>query len=168
MYAHGVGCGRDRFAAMEISEARHWFWILFALVLAVAVVGLVLALSAKNSSVDENKVAEEATAEVREELKGLNGAIEAADEFQEESDQQAAKDRRQIKAAIGEAEAGTKKRLKGLSNRVEGLEGEVEDLSGTTGKQAKQIEELVEDQETAEAELTRINQRLRNITAEGG
>lgn len=153
---------------MEIREARPWFWILFALVLAVAVVGLVLAISAKNSSVDESKVVAEATAEIREELKGLNGAIEAADEFQEESDKRAAQDRRQVNQAIEAAEAGTKKRLNGLSNRVEGLEGEVEDLSGTNAKQTKQIEELLADQETMEAELVRINQRLRNITAEGG
>jgi chromosome segregation ATPase len=153
---------------MEIREARPWFWILFLLVFAVAAVGLVLAISAKNSSVDENKVVEEATAEIKEELKGLNGAIEAADEFQEESDKQAAKDRRQIKTAIGEAEAGTKKRLNRLTNRVEGLEGEVEKLTGTSSKQAGQIEELVADQETIEAELVRINQRLRTITADGG
>lgn len=153
---------------MEIREARPWFWILFALVLAVAVVGLVLAISAKNSSVDESKVVAEATTEIREELKGLNGAIEAADEFQEESDKRAAQDRRQVNKAIEAAEAGTKKRLNGLSNRVEGLEGEVEDLNGTNAKQTKQIEELLADQETMEAELVRINQRLRNITAEGG
>lgn len=153
---------------MEIREARPWFWILFALVLGVAVVGVVLALSAKNNSVDENKIVDEATAEIREELKGLNGAIEAADEFQEESDEQAAKDRRQIKKAIEAAEAGTKKRLNGLTNRVEGLEGEVEKLTGTNGKQVGQIEGLVEAQETTEAEITRINQRLRNITSEGG
>lgn len=153
---------------MEIREARPWFWILFALVFAVAAVGLVLAISAKNSSVDENKVVDEATAEIKEELKGLNGAIEAADEFQEESDKQAAKDRREIKSAIEAAEAGTKKRLNGLANRVEGLETDVEDLEGSNGKQAKQIKELVEDQETTEAELARINQRLRTITANGG
>jgi chromosome segregation ATPase len=153
---------------MEIREARPWFWILIALVLAVAVVGLVLAISAKNSSVDENKIVAEATAEIKEELKGLNGAIEAADEFQEESDKRAAKDRRQTKAAIEEAEAGTKKRLNGLTNRVESLETETEDLSGTTAKQAKKIEELIADQETTEAEISRINQRLRTITADGG
>lgn len=153
---------------MEIREARPWFWILFALVLAVAVVGLVLAISAKNNSVDENKIVDEATAEIKEELKGLNGAIEAADEFQEESDEQAAKDRREIKTAIEEAEEGTKKRLNGLTNRVEGLEGEVEDLNGANAKQTKQIAELVEDQEVTEDELARINQRLRTITADGG
>jgi chromosome segregation ATPase len=153
---------------MEIREARPWFWILFALVLAVAVVGLVLAISAKNSSVDENKIVDEATAEIREELKGLNGAIEAADEIQEESDKRAARDRREINAAIEEAEAGTKKRLNGLGNRVEGLETEVEDLDGANAKQAGQIKGLVEDQETTEAELARINQRLRNLTAAGG
>jgi chromosome segregation ATPase len=152
---------------MEIREARPWFWILFALVLVVAVVGLVLAISAKNNSVDENKIVDEATAEIKEELKGLNGAIEAADEFQEESDKQAAEDRREIKSAIEEAEAGTKKRLNGLTNRVEGLETDVEDLDGKTSAQARQIEQLVEDQETTEDELIRINQRLRNITANG-
>ena len=153
---------------MDIREARPWFWILFLVVFAVAVVGLVLAISAKNSSVDENEVVKEATAEIRKELDGLNGAIEAADEFQEESDKQAAQDRARVEKAIADAEAGTKKRMRNLTGRIESLEDEAEKLAGANGKQAKQIEELVEDQETTEAELSRINQRLRTITANGG
>src|SRR5215213_4585188 len=149
----------------DIRDTRPWFWILFAIVFAVAVVGLVLAISAKNNSVDEDQVVKEATAEIREELDGLNGAIEAADEFQEESEKQAAKDRAQIKTAVEEAEAGAKKRLRGLGNRVENLEGETKELDGENSKQAKRIDELVEGQETMEGELARINQRLRNITA---
>jgi chromosome segregation ATPase len=152
----------------DIRDTRPWFWILFAIVFAVAVVGLVLAISAKNNSVDEDQVVKEATAEIREELDGLNGAIEAADEFQEESDKQAAKDRAQIRKAVEEAETGVKKRLRGLGNRVENLEGETKELDGENSKQAKQIDELVESQETMEGELARINQRLRNITANGG
>lgn len=153
---------------MEIREARPWFWILIVLVFGVAVVGLVLAISANNSNVDEQKVVKEATAEIKEELDGLNGAIEAADEFQEESDKRAADDRRQVKAAIEEAEEGVRKRLNGLTNRVEKLEDEVEKLTGANAKQSEQINELLTDQETTEEELVRINQRLRNITANGG
>jgi uncharacterized protein YoxC len=153
---------------MDIREARPWFWILFLVVFAIAAVGLVLAIAAKNSSVDEKKLVKEATAEVREELDGLNGAIEAADEFQEESDRQASRDRARVERAVEEAESGVKKRLRGLTNRVEGLEEETENLTGRNSKQTEEIEGLEEGQEEFEAELTRINQRLRAITAEGG
>lgn len=153
---------------MEIREARPWFWILILAVFAVATVGLVLAISAKNSSVDENQVVKEAKAEIKEELDGLNGAIEAADEFQEESDKRAAQDRARVEQAVEEAEAGVNRRLRGLNNRVKGLEGEAEDLTASDTKQAEQIKELLADQERVEEELTRINKRLRTITADGG
>jgi peptidoglycan hydrolase CwlO-like protein len=160
--------GAIAFAAMDIREARPWFWILIAIVFAVAVVGLVLAISAKDNSVDENQVVKEATAEIKEELDGLNGAIEAADEFQEESDKEAAQDRARIRAAIEEAEAGIENRLTKLGRRVKGLEEETETLTDTNTGQAKEIEKLLEGQETTESELARINQRLRTITADGG
>ena len=44
----------------DIRDTRPWFWILILAVLAVAVVGLVIAISANNSSVDEKKVVDEA------------------------------------------------------------------------------------------------------------
>jgi len=153
---------------MDIREARPWFWILILVVFAVGAVGLVLAISAQNSSVDEDQVVKEAKAEIKEELDGLNGAIEAADEFQEESDKQAAKERKRIEKAVEEAEAGAQKRMRGLTNRVKALEGETEDLAANDTKQAEQIEDLEADQETVSAELERINKRLRTITADGG
>lgn len=151
----------------DIRDTRPWFWILFLLVFAIAVAGLVIAISAQDSSVDESKVVKEATAEVREELDGLNGAIEAADEFQEESDKQAARDRRQIRNAVAEAEAGANQRLRKLTGRVAELEVETTELEREDTATANRVKKLVEGQETLEAEVTRINQRLRTITAEG-
>ncbi len=55
-----------------------------------------------------------------------------------------------------------------VTNRVKKLEDEVEKLTGANAKQSEQINELLTDQETTEEELVRINQRLRNITANGG
>ena len=95
----------------DIRDTRPWFWILIVGVLAVAVVALVLAISANNESVDEKKVVNDAVAQVREEVAGLNGAIEAANEFQEESDKLAARDRKRMKHEVNAAVAGGETQL---------------------------------------------------------
>lgn len=153
---------------MDIRDARPWFWILLLAIFAVAAVGLVLAISAKNSSVDENAVVKQATAEIKEELDGLNGAIEAADEFQQESDRQAARDRARVEAAVEDAEAGMRKRLRGLTGKVEALEAETRQLDGQNTKRSEQIAALEASQERLGEEVARINRRLRTITADGG
>jgi chromosome segregation ATPase len=151
----------------DIRDTRPWFWILFAVVFAVAVVGLVLAISARNDSVDEDKVAKQATAEVKEELEGLNGAIEAANEFQEESDQQNAKDRAQIKRAVDDAVEKATRRVRGLQGRIGTLEGETEDLAGSDENLKKQVANLADDQEALELEVARISKVVRNLNGNG-
>ncbi|HEX3239204.1 MAG TPA: hypothetical protein VHR18_03595 [Solirubrobacterales bacterium] len=147
----------------DIRDTRPWFWILFAIVFAIAVVGLVLAISARNDSVDEDKVAKQATAEVKEELDGLNGAIEAANEFQEESDQQNAEDRAEIKRQVDKAVEKATRRVRGLQGRIGTLEGETEDLAGSDETLKKQVAGLTEDQEALELEVARISKVVRNL-----
>jgi predicted nucleic acid-binding Zn-ribbon protein len=151
----------------DIRDTRPWFWILFGLVFAVAVVGLVLAISARNDSVDENKVAKEATAEVKEELDGLNGAIEAADEFQEESDKEAAQDRAQIRRAVNQAVKKATRKLGKVQTRVAKLEGETEELDGESADLRKQVNDLTDGQEHLEAEVTRLSKTVRNLNGNG-
>lgn len=151
----------------DIRDTRPWFWILFLLVLAVAVVGLVMAISAKNDSVDEDQVVKEVKAEIKEELAGLGGAIKAADEFQEETNKEAAKERKRIKREVATAVSGGEARLNKLGARVKTLEGETAELAGEDTSIRKDISSLVEKQETLEAEVARINKRLRTLTNEG-
>ena len=90
----------------DIRDTRPWFWILIAALAVVAIVALVIAISANNESVNQKKVVNEATAQIKDELAGLNGAIEAAEEFQEESDQLAQEDQKRIKRQVNQAVAG--------------------------------------------------------------
>lgn len=151
----------------DIRDTRPWFWILFLLVFAVAVVGLVIAIAAKNDSVDEDQVVKEAKAEIKEELAGLDGAIKTANEFQEETSKEEARERKQIKREVATAVSGGEARLNKLGKRVKGLEGETAELEGEDASIRKEISGLTEKQEALEAELTRINKRLRNLTDEG-
>ncbi len=151
----------------DIRDTRPWFWILFLIVFAVAVVGLVLAISARNDSVDQNEVAKQATAEIREELDGLNGAIEAADEFQEESDRTAAQDRKRIKREVDEALGAGENQLRKLRGRIATLEGETKELDNENAGLRKRVSTLSENQEALETEVTRISKTVRNLNDNG-
>jgi phage shock protein A len=144
----------------DIRDTRPWFWILIAAVLAVAVIGLVIAISANNSSVDEKKLVNDATAEIKEELNGLNGALEAADEFQEESDKLAAQDRKRIKKAVNKAAAGGEKRLDKLGSRVASLEAESAESQSQNAKLRKSVENLEVGEEDLEAEIAELEQEV--------
>lgn len=147
----------------DIRETRPWFWILVALLGAVAVVALVIAISASNESVDEKKVVSEATAQVKEEVAGLNGAIEAANEYQEENDKLAARDRKRIKREVNAAVAGGEKELKKLKGRVAGLEGEMGDVQGEDEKLKKRVSNLEVGEETLEAEVAELEKQVNKL-----
>jgi chromosome segregation ATPase len=151
----------------DIRDTRPWFWILFLIVFAIAVVGLVLAISARNDSVDQNKIAKQATAEIKEELDGLNGAIEAADAFQEESDKEAAKDRARIKTAVDDAVAKTTQKTRKIQGRIANLEGETTELDNENSSLKKQVNDLTENQEDLETEVARISKTVRNLNGNG-
>lgn len=145
---------------MEIRETRPWFWVLVAALGAVGVVALVIAISASNETVDQKKVVNEATAQIREEVAGLNGAIEAANEFQEESDKLAARDRKRIKREVNAAVAGGEKELTALKRRVAGLESEMGDVQGEDEKLRKRVSNLEIGEETLEAEIAELEKRV--------
>ncbi len=147
----------------DIRDTRPWFWILIALVFAVAVVGLVVAISANNSSVDEKKLVNDATAEIREELKGLHGALEAADEFQEESDQLAAEDRKRIKREVNAAVAGGEKEVKKLKSRTKSLEAEMAESTAQNAKLKKRVAGLEVGEEDLEAEISELDAEVTKL-----
>ncbi|MBA3865952.1 MAG: hypothetical protein H0X42_06345 [Solirubrobacterales bacterium] len=152
----------------DIRDTRPWFWILLALVFAVAIYGLVVALSANSSSVDEKKVVKEATAEIREELEGLNGALKAADEFQEESSQLAQQDQRRIKRQVNVAVAGGQKELDKVKGRVASLEGEMSESQDQTVKLKHSVFELNVGEEEREAEIVELEERVNKLQRQSG
>jgi chromosome segregation ATPase len=147
----------------DIRDTRPWFWVLILIVLGVAAAGLIVAISAKNSSVDEKKVVNEATAQIKEELSGLNGALKVADELQKEQSREAARARARIRRAVIEAQNGAEGRLRRLNKRVVSLENEMIGVQGRNTKLRKNVAKLYQQQETMEAEIAKINRRLRGL-----
>jgi chromosome segregation ATPase len=152
----------------EIRDTRPWFWILIGAVAAIAVVGLVIAISANNSSVDEKRVVNDATAEIKAELAGLNGALKAADEFQEETQKLAAQDRKRIKRAVSSAVAAGEKRLDKLGARVASLEGKLAESQSEDAKLAKSVENLEVGEENLEAEIAELEKEVDKLKRETG
>jgi chromosome segregation ATPase len=152
----------------DIRDTRPWFWILFAIVFAVAVVGLVVALSASSSSVDEKKVVNDATAQIKEELAGLNGALKAADEFQAQSNKAARRDRARIKVAVASAIAGANQRLKKVSGRVAALESGQGELRTQNANLRKSVSNLNVGQEDLEAEVAEFDNEIRALRRNAG
>jgi chromosome segregation ATPase len=152
----------------DIRDTRPWFWILVLLLSAVAVTGLVIAISAKNSSVDEQKVVDEATAQIKEEVSGLNGALKIADRVQKAQNKEAARARARIKRAVAKAEADSKQRLRKLNRRVAALEEQMTKAQNGDAKLRKDVAALRREQGEMAAELLKINRRLRGISGDGG
>jgi predicted nucleic acid-binding Zn-ribbon protein len=162
-------CGMD-----SVRDTRPWFWILIAALAAVAIIALVIAISANNESVDQKQVVAEATAQIKEEVSGLNTAVEAANEFQEESDELAAKDRKRIKREVKTAVAGGQKELQKLKRRVSSLESEVTTVaagekklkksnSELTAELKKNRSDLTEELEELEAEVTELDEQVTGL-----
>ena len=147
----------------DIRDTRPWFWILVAALAVVAIVALVIAISANNESVDQKKVVNEATAQIKEEVAGLNGAIEAAEQFQEESDQLARQDQKRIKRQVNQAVAGGEQELTKLKNRVGSLEREVTAVHGDEEKLQKSVSDLGAGQKELEAEVAELEKRVKRL-----
>ena len=152
----------------DIRDTRPWFWILITIVFAVAVVGLIVALSANSSSVDEKKVVKDATAQIKEELDGLNGALKAADEFQEESNKTARRDRARIKVDVASAVAGGNRRLKKLNGRVASLETGQAELRTENANLKRSVSNLNVGQQDLEAEIAEFNEEIRTLRRKAG
>lgn len=152
----------------DIRDTRPWFWILMLVVFGVGLAGLLVAISAKDSTVSEQKLVDDATAQIREELSGLSGALKVADRFQEEESKAAARDRARLKRAVENAEAGAKSRLRKLTSRVAALEDQMSELQGTNNKLRKNVAALTQGQIGLASEVAAINRRLRNLSKNGG
>lgn len=147
----------------DIRDTRPWFWILIAALAVVAIVALVIAISANNESVDQKKVVNEATAQIKEEVAGLNGAIEAAEQFQEESDQLAQEDQKRIKRQVNQAVSGGEQELTKLKKRVSSLETEIAAVQGEEEKLRKSVGSLDAGQESVEAETEDLDKRVKRL-----
>lgn len=145
----------------DIRDTRPWFWVLVFLLFAVAAVGLIVAISAKNSSVDEKKVVNDATAQIREELTGLNGALKTADRVQKQQSKEAARDRARIRRAIAKAQSGVTGKLRKLNARVATLEGEMTKVKDRDAKLRKNLGAVAREQEAMADDITLIKRLLR-------
>jgi chromosome segregation ATPase len=152
----------------DIRDTRPWFWILTAVLFAIAVVGLIIAISANNSSTDEKKVVKEAKSEVEEEVAGLNGALKEANEFQEESDELAQQDRARIRRAVRAANSDTNTRVNRLNNRVARVEKGQDEVRAQNATLRKEVTSLTLDIEALEAETSTLNRKIRQLNANGG
>lgn len=152
----------------DIRDTRPWFWILFFAVFAIAVVGLVIAISAKNSSVDEKKVVKEATAEVEEEFAGLHGAVAAANHFQETSNKLARRDRIRIKREVAAAVGGGEEQIHKMNSRVTKLESKQGELARENEKLKAQTAEATKAARAVEEELEVLNRQISRLSNNGG
>ncbi len=145
----------------DIRDTRPWFWVLVFLLFAIAAVGLIVAISAKNSSVDEKKVVNDATAQIRQELKGLDGALKVADQVQKQQRKEAARDRVRIRRAVARTQAGVERRLAKLNKRVASLEGEMTEVKGRDAKLRKNLGAVAREQEALAGEVVNVKRLLR-------
>jgi chromosome segregation ATPase len=144
----------------DSSGNSKWLWILGAGALVVAVVGLVLAISAKNSAVSSDQVVNEATAQIKEELSGLNGAIKASEELQNEQQAQAARDRGRIKREVNKAVEGGEHSLGKLETEVKELQAEASDSTKSFEALESEVGSLTAGQESLQTQVNHLKERL--------
>jgi chromosome segregation ATPase len=153
---------------MEDSSGNSkWFWLLGGVALIVAVVGLLLAISAKNSTVDTNQVVNEATAQLKGELSGLGGALKAGKELQNRETAQAARDRARIKRAVAAAVNGAKSRIGRLSAEVANLKSEAAKTQTNVANLQKSEANLANAQKNLAVEVQTLKKRLNRFTSSG-
>jgi chromosome segregation ATPase len=148
---------------MEDLAYSRWPWVFGALIAIVAVAGLVLAISAKNSAVDTDQVVNEATAQVRGELSGLGGALKTAKQLQRREAAQAARDRARISRAIATAVQGSRKQIGKLNSEVKTLNGEAATTKSDISNLQTSNARLTERQQELEAEFRTMKKHLHNL-----
>src|SRR3954452_1379035 len=126
-----------------------WLWVLGIVVLIVAVVGLVFAISAKNSSVDEDKV----TSQINEELEAAGVAVEGEKAASDRADRLAASDRRRIKLAGETERRESEQRIDNLAASNKKLAGQNAELESDVSRLEGNYSKLFESQESTDAEL---------------
>ncbi len=144
----------------DSSGTSKWLWILGAGALIIAIVGLVLAISAKNSAVDNDQIVNEATGQIKEELSGLNGAIKASEELQGEQQAQAARDRARIKREVNAAVEGGEHSLGKLETEVKELQAEASDSTKSFEALESEVASLTTGQESLQTQVNHLKERL--------
>lgn len=138
-------------------------WILGGLVLVAAVAALIIAVSAKESTVDEDQVVKDTKAQLKEELSGLGGAIEASKKASAAADRQAAEDRSRIKREVDHAVAGGEHRLDHMSAEVKELQAQTKTLRKQNSSLKNEVNDLTIGQERLEDEVIRLDKRVKNL-----
>lgn len=144
----------------DSSGISKWVWISGAVIAVIAIVGLVLAISAKNSAVSSDQVVNEATTQIKEELSGLNGAIKASEELQSEQQAQAARDRARIKREVNAAVEGGESSLGKLETEVKELQAEASDSTKSFEALENEVAGLTSGQESLQTQVNHLKERL--------
>jgi chromosome segregation ATPase len=149
-----------------------WVWVLGVIALLVAIVGLVIALSANNNTVSTDQVVNEATAQLKGELSGLGGALKAGKAAQVRANHQAAHDRARIKREVALAVAGARKQIGKLNSEVKQLQTQgaasQQDIANLTTKVTSlstSVSHLSSGQKTLEEEMQTLRRRLNQVGA---
>ena len=137
-----------------------WLWVLGIVVLIAAVIGLVFAISAKNSSVDEDKV----TDQISEELEAAGLAVEGEKEASDKADKLAAADRRQIKLAVRAERKQAEKRINNLAAENKQLTVESAELKKDVSRLEDDYSQLFENQESTEADLEALEKKVKRLS----
>ncbi len=148
---------------METSSGESlWPWIIGGIALVVAIVGIVIAISANNESSNDKTAVKDAAAEIEEQLSGVAGAQAANEQKSNRADRLARQDRQRIKRTVNAAVAAGEKEL-------DGVEGEVKELKTASADQKKQIAglkssvgDLSAETEDLEAEVAKLKTRVNN------
>jgi chromosome segregation ATPase len=154
---------------MEDSRGNsRWPWVLGVIALMVAVVGLVLAIAANNSAVDEDQVVHDTATQLKGELSGLGGALKAGKEAQRRANQLAARDRARIKRAVAAATGGARKKIGKLNSEVAELKTEIGVSQKNDAELKTDVSHLTTSQTELEAEFRALKKRLKNLSGNGG
>jgi chromosome segregation ATPase len=146
---------------MESSSGTSiWVWVLGGIALAVAVLGLVIAVSANSSETDEKQVVKEAVAQVESELSGVGGAVAEDKKLSDEADRTATRDRRQIRRLVAVASRRDQEESDILKSQVGSLKAESTKLKGNVSNLRGEISELTTQTEDLEAQVEKLRTRL--------
>jgi len=137
-----------------------WLWVLGIVVLIVAVIGLVFAISAKNSSVDEDKVNEQ----ISEELEAAGVAVEGEQAATDKADKLAAADRRQIKVAVRAERKQAERRINNIAADNKRLTAQNAELKQDVTRLEDDYSQLFEKQERSEENLEALEKKVKRLS----
>jgi FtsZ-binding cell division protein ZapB len=148
---------------METSSGESlWPWIIGGIALIVAIVGVVLAISANDSSTNDKKAINAAAGEIEEQLSGVAGAQAAGEAKSDQAERLARQDRKRIKRTVNRAVAGGEKQLDAVQGEVRRLQTESTELKKGEASLRGEVSNLSAETEDLEAEVAKLKQRVNN------